>query len=172
MVVPTPLRQQVLSLAHDPAWSGHLGITKTYNRVLRNFFWPGLKSDVVQYCKTCHVCRLAGQANQPVPRVPLHPIPVVGELFERVILDCVGPLPKTWSGNQYLLTIMCCATRYPEAVPLRNITAKAMLKALVKFFSTFRLPTVLQTDQGTNFMSKLFSAVLKNLFISHQVSSP
>ena len=118
------------------------------------------------------MCQLAGKANQPVPRVPLHPIPVVGEPFERVILDCVGPLPKTRSGNQYLLTIMCCVTRYPEAVPLRNITAKTVVKALVKFFSTFGLPTVLQTDQGTNFMSKLFSAVLSNLSISHQVSSP
>lgn len=95
VVVPSPLRQQVLSLAHNPAWSGHLGITKTYNRVLRHFFWPGLKSDIVQYCKTCHVCQVIGKVNQPVPRVPLHPIPVIGEPFARVIIDCVGPLPKT-----------------------------------------------------------------------------
>ncbi|CDQ98709.1 unnamed protein product [Oncorhynchus mykiss] len=109
VVVPTPFRQQVLSLAHDQAWSGHLGITKTYNRVLRHFFWPGLKSDVVQFCKTCHICQLTGKVNQTVPRAPLCPIPVVGEPFERVIIDCVGPLPKTRSGNQFLLTIMCSA---------------------------------------------------------------
>lgn len=147
VVVPSPLRQQVLSLAHNPAWSGHLGVTKTYNRVLRHFFWPGLKSDIVQYCKTCHVCQLAGKVNQPVPRVPLHPIPVIGEPFERVIVDCVGPLPKTRTGNQFLLTIMCSATRYPEAIPLRIITAKTIIKSLIKFFSTFGLPRVIQTDQ-------------------------
>ncbi|CDQ98863.1 unnamed protein product, partial [Oncorhynchus mykiss] len=67
---------------------------------------------------------------------------------------------------------MCSATRYPEAVPLRTITAKTVVKALVKFFSTFGLPKVIQTDQGSNFMSKLFSNVLKTLCISHQVSSP
>lgn len=94
VVVPSPIRQQVLSLAHDPAWSGHLGITKTYNRVLRHFFWPGLKSDVVKFCRTCHACQLTGKANQTVPRAPLCPIPVVGEPFDRVIVDCVGPLPK------------------------------------------------------------------------------
>ncbi len=171
VVVPSPLRQQVLSLAHNPAWSGHLGVTKTYNRVLRHFFWPGLKSDIVQYCKTCHVCQLTGKVNQPVPRVPLHPIPVIGEPFERVIIDCVGPLPKTRTGNQFLLTIMCSATRYPEAIPLRTITAKTIIKSLIKFFSTFGLPRVIQTDQGTNFMSKLFSSALKTLSISHQVSS-
>uniref|UniRef100_A0A673Y3Q0 ribonuclease H n=1 Tax=Salmo trutta TaxID=8032 RepID=A0A673Y3Q0_SALTR len=67
---------------------------------------------------------------------------------------------------------MCSATRYPEAIPLRTITAKTVVKALVKFFSTFGLPKVIQTDQGSNFMSKLFSSVLKTLCISHQVSSP
>lgn len=171
VVVPAPLRPQILSLAHDPGWAGHLGITKTYNRILRYFFWPGLKSDVVKYCRTCHVCQLIGKVNQPVPPVPLHPIPVIGEPFDRVIVDCVGPLPKTRAGNQYLLTIMCSATRYPEAVPLRTITTKTIIKALVKFFSTFGLPKVIQTDQGTNFMSKLFAATMKNLSITHQVSS-
>ncbi len=29
-----------------------------------------------------------------IPPAPLHPIPVIGEPFEHVILDCVGLLPK------------------------------------------------------------------------------
>ncbi|CAI5657199.1 unnamed protein product [Oreochromis niloticus] len=63
-VVPQSFRSQVLSLAHDHIMSGHLGITKTYNRVLRYFFWPGLKSDVVKFCRSCHTCQLAGKPNQ------------------------------------------------------------------------------------------------------------
>ncbi len=38
VVVPTAFRQQVLSLAHDHMIAGHLGITKTYNRILKHFF--------------------------------------------------------------------------------------------------------------------------------------
>ena len=132
VVLPTLYRQQVLSVAHDPAWSGHLGMSKTYDRILQHFFWPGLKSDVVEYCKTCHVVQIMGKPNQIVPRAPPCPIPGKGEPFDRIIVDCVGPLPKTRSGNQFLLTIICCATRYPEAVPLRNITAKSVTKALIR----------------------------------------
>ena len=33
----------------------------------------------------------------------------------RIMIDCVGPLPKTKSGNEYLLTIMCASTRFPQA---------------------------------------------------------
>ena len=98
-----------------------------------------------------------------IPPAPLHPIPAIGEPFERILIDCVGPLPRTKSGHQYLLTIMCTATRYPEAVPLRRITVS---KALIKF-TVFGLPRVVQTDQGSNFMSRVFSQVLKQLSIQH-----
>ncbi|KAK7166228.1 hypothetical protein R3I93_006107 [Phoxinus phoxinus] len=171
IVVPLTFRPHVLSLAHDHPWSGHLGITKTYDRVLQHFFWPGLKSDVVRYCKTCHICQISGKPNQVVPPAPLCPIPAVGEPFERVLVDCVGPLPRAKSGCQYLLTIMCVATRFPEAIPLRNITAKTVTKTLTKFFTTFGLPRTVQTDQGSNFLSRVFRTSLKALGVSHVVSS-
>ncbi|KAI3370534.1 hypothetical protein L3Q82_025293 [Scortum barcoo] len=66
------------------------------------------------------------------------------------------PLPKTKAGHQYLLTMMCAATRFPEVVLLRTLRAKAVVKALVKFLSTFGLLKRIQTDQGSNFMSKIF----------------
>lgn len=111
------------------------------------------------------------EANQVIPLAPLQPIPVTGVPFERVIIGCVGPLPKTKSGDKYLLTIMCAATRFPEAIPLRKITSSSLIKALTKFFSTFGLPRIVQTDQGTNFQSKLFNQVLQTLGIKHAVSS-
>lgn len=45
-------------------------------------------------------------------------------------------------------------------------------KALVKFFTMFGLPKVVQTDQGTNFTSRVLSQVLKTLGIKHVTSSP
>uniref|UniRef100_A0A3B1J3T9 Gypsy retrotransposon integrase-like protein 1 n=1 Tax=Astyanax mexicanus TaxID=7994 RepID=A0A3B1J3T9_ASTMX len=172
IIVPVAYRTHILSLAHDAPWSGHLGITKTYNRVLKYFFWPALKRDVVNYCRTCHVCQCTGKPNQVVPPAPLCPIPVMAEPFERVLIDCVGPLPKSKLGNEFLLTIMCTSTRFPEAIPLRKITAPVILRALVKFFSTFGLPKIIQTDQGTNFMSKIFGQVMRTLNVQHVVSSP
>jgi len=171
VVVPTQYRSQVLCLAHEHLLSGHLGITKTYQRVLQYFFWPGMKRDVAKFCRTCHTCQIAGKPNQVISPAPLSPIPVIGEAFEEVLVDCVGPLPKTKAGNQYLCTIMCRATRFPEAVPLRKITAPVILKTLTKFFSTFGLPKVVQTDQGTNFLSRVFTQTLRSLSIEHRVSS-
>ena len=57
-------------------------------------------------------------------------------------MDCVRPLPKSKAGSNYLLTVMCQATRYPAAYPLRSITTKAVLKALTQFISVFGIPQV------------------------------
>lgn len=95
VVVPVPYRKAVLSLAHDHHFAGHLCINKTTDRILRNFFWPGLKRDVAKYCKTCHLCQVVCKPNQLIPPAPLQPIPALSEPFEHVIVDCVGQLPRT-----------------------------------------------------------------------------
>lgn len=171
IVVPASCRDEVLGLAHDHHFAGHLGVNKTLDRILRHFFWPGIKRDVAKYCRTCHVCQITGKPNQVIPPAPLQPIPVSSEPFEHVILDCVGPLPRTKSGNQYLLTVMCSLTRFPEAIPLRKISAPVVIKALLGFFSLFGLPKSVQTDRGTNFMSRVFAQAMRQLAIKHVTSS-
>ena len=131
----------------------------------------GVKKDVVQFCRLCHVCQLVGKPNQAVPAVPLQPIPVYGEPFSHVLIDCVGPLPKTKLNNQYLLTIMCKFTRFPEAIPLRNIKGPKIVESLIKFFTFVGLPASLQSDQGSNFMSNIMQQVLYQLGIKQYKSS-
>ena len=151
--------------------AGHLGINKTYHKILTHFYWPGLKKDVVQFCRLCHVCQLVGKPNQLVPAVPLQPITVCGEPFSQVLVDCVGSLLKTKLGNQYLLTVICKFTRFPEAIPLRYIKALKIVESLIKFFTFVGLSASLQSDQGSNFMSKIMQQVLYQLGIKQYKSS-
>ena len=99
---------------------------------------------------------MVGKPYQKIPKDLLQTISTFVESFSRIIVDCVGPLPKTISGNQYLLTIMCVSTRFPEAIPLRNIKSNSVVKALVKFFTLVGLRKIVQSDQGTNCMSNVF----------------
>ena len=113
VVVPSKFRSVVLQISHDE--SGHLGVRKTYDRILRYFFWPRIKRDVAEYIKSCHTCQLTSKPNQSLKPVPLCPIPAISQPFEHLIIDCVGPLPPSNSGAVYLLTVMCQSTRYPAA---------------------------------------------------------
>ena len=171
IVVPKSYRHEILSIAHESPMSGHLGINKTYHKIINHFYWPGLKSDVSKYCKTCHTCQMVGKPNQTIPKAQLQPIPAFAEPFSRILIDCVGPLPRTRSGNEYLLTIMCTSTRFPKAIPLRNIKTKSIVKALIKFFTFVDLPKSVQSDQGSNFMSGIFQQVMYELGIKQYRSS-
>ncbi|KAK0138324.1 Transposon Tf2-8 polyprotein [Merluccius polli] len=75
IVVPTEYRIEILAFSAHDGLAGHMGMTKTYNRILQHFFWPGLKRDVARYCKSCHVCQVSGKPNQAITSAPLQPIP-------------------------------------------------------------------------------------------------
>ena len=113
--------KDILVLAHDTPLAGHFGVDKTYRKVLCHFYWPRMHSDVKKFCRTCHLCQLAGNPNQHPPVSSLIPILVKEEPFSQIIVDCVGLLPQTQTGNQCLLTTMCASTHFPEAIPLHNI---------------------------------------------------
>ncbi len=122
-------------------------LIKSMTGVLRYLFWPRVKRDVSAYFKTCHTCQLTGKPNQMLKKV-----------------DCVGPLPRSKSGANCLLT-ECQSTRYPAGYPLRTITTMSVVHALSQFISIFGIPKVVQSDQGSNFSSYIFSKVLKQLRI-------
>ena len=57
-----------------------------------------------------------------MPRTPLGDMPLIDQLFKRVVIDLVGPIATaSEKGHRYILTLVDYATRYPEAVLLRNI---------------------------------------------------
>ena len=70
-------------------------------------------------------------------------------------MDIVGPLPRSRSGNRYVLVICDYGTRYPEAFPLKSINAETVAEELMKFFCQVGIPREILTDQGTNFQSQL-----------------
>ncbi|XP_065268782.1 uncharacterized protein LOC135885080, partial [Emys orbicularis] len=151
------------SLAHSHLFGGHLGVEKTLARVLRRFFWPGVHEEVRRYCASCPACQL--HSPHPHLRAPLVPLPIIEVPFERIAMDLVGPLEKTARGHQYILVVLDYATRYPEAVPLRNTASKTIAKELVGIFARMWLPKEILTDQGTPFMSKLMKDLCTLLHI-------
>ena len=119
---------------------------------------------------------MTGKPNQVVKPAPLQPIFVDANPFEYLQIDCVGPLPPSKGGCRYLLTIMCQVTRYP----LHSITTKSIVKALslffkciylLNFFSIFGIPKMVKSDQGSNFMSRMFAEVLQHLNAKHNKAS-
>ena len=70
--------------------------------------------------------------------------PIITELFEKFAVDIVGPLLKSGDA-EHILTILYMASRWPEAIPLRKITDRAISEATMPVFSRIVLPLHYQT---------------------------
>eukprot|EP00731_Ephydatia_muelleri_P015573 Em0008g1293a len=90
----------------------------------------------------------------------------------QVAMDIVGPLPRTKSGNRYILVMSDYATRYPEAVPVKAIDAEHIAEELVKIFARVGIPEEILTDQGSNFTSQLLAEMYQLLHVHPIQTTP
>ncbi|XP_026146496.1 uncharacterized protein LOC113120717 [Carassius auratus] len=155
LVVPRSKIGTVMELAHAHPMAGHLGAQNTVQRIRDRFHWPGLDADVKRFCQACPICQRTSPHTPPPS--PLIPLPIIEVPFERIGMDLVGPLPKSARGHEHILVIVDYATRYPEAIPLRKATAKAIAQELFLLCSRVGIPAEILTDQGTPFMSRLMA---------------
>ena len=167
IVVPSKYRRKLIKFSHENI-SCHVGVSKTKDKLFRYYYWPNCYKDVETFVRECDQCQRVGHPND-VKKAEMKLVSIVGEVFSKINIDIVGPLPQSENGNKYLLTAMCLASKYPEAVPLCDMTSESVVKALVEIFCRIGFPKELQCDQGTPFTSVLTTNFLQkfNIRIVH-----
>ncbi len=126
---------------------------KVSDMITNYFHWPGVVKDCINYCKSCTKCQRTSKYMPP--KAPTVERPMLSEPFESMAVDLVGPLPKGKGGARFILTTICLVTRWPEAIPLKSITAKSVAEGLWQVFCRTGIPETIMSDQGTQFCSRL-----------------
>ena len=122
--------------------------------------------------KSCDVCWKTVSKGS-VPNVRLEKMPLIDKPFKSVAIDLVGPIsPPSEEGHRYILTLVDFSTRYPEAVPLKNIDTETVAEALVDIFSRLGVPEEILTDLGTQFVSDCMREVTRLLSIKQLTTTP
>lgn len=171
VVLPMKYRKDALRLAHDVPMSGHMGVKRTKARVQTEFYWPGMYKDINRFVKTCDICQKTAHKGH-THNVPFQPMTIVEKPFQKMAIDLVGPLQKSDRGHQYILTVTDVATRWPEAIPMKEITTEHVAEALVGVFSRVGVPEQILSDRGPQFVSEVSDHVFRLLGISRVNSSP
>ena len=172
IVVPFEYRQRILKIGHDIPLAGHLGVNKTRDRILKNFYWPGIFGDISRFCRSCDSCQKTSKKIFKRDRAKLVKVPIVDVPFSKIAIDLIGPLIRTSKGNKYCLVIVDYATRWPEAIPIPSMDADIVADGLIDLFSRVGIPNEIMMDQGTNFQSKLVQQLCMKLHIKTLRSSP
>ena len=172
ILVPKDLRKKVMEVAHDKMLAGHMGVKKTEDRILTNFYWPGIHQDVVSFCRSCDVCQRTVSKGS-VTKVPLGKMPLMELPFKRVAVDLIGPITTASDkGHRYVLTLVDYATRYPEAVPLKNVDTETVAEALLDLYSRVGIPEEVLNDLGTQFVSECVQEISRLLSIRRLTTTP
>ena len=172
VLVPKKLRNEVLRLGHEGILAGHLGIKKSSDRILTNFYWLGILGDIRRYCQSCDICQRTVDKGS-VRKSPVQSVSWVHIPFDKVAIDLIGPLhPVTNRGKRYILTVVDYATRYPEAVPLEKIDTESIAEALIGIFSRVGFPREILSDNGSQFVSQVMKEVTRLISVKQLFSSP
>ncbi|GFV94660.1 retrovirus-related Pol polyprotein from transposon 17.6 [Trichonephila clavipes] len=156
-VIPKHLRADILRHFHDAPTAGHLGFAKTYDRIRKRFYWPGMYRNVVRYVMHCRECQRRKSVSQRRPG-RLVPIPPAIAPFHRIGIDLLGRFPKSTHGNKWIIVCTDYSTRYAitKALPTAEVAeiAKFLLEEIVLRHGA---PRVIITDRGAVFRSRLVS---------------
>jgi hypothetical protein len=171
IVVPETLRERVMKLSHQPQASAHPGHARMYWSLRSQFVWIGMSNGVTRVLNECPTCCQARLKRQGRTR-KLKLIPPTCAL-EQVAIDILGSLPVTSRGHRYVLVMTDRFSKLTRAIPLKGITAAEVALAFVEVWvASYGVPSFLLSDNGSQFVSKLFQRVAQLLGITQLFTSP
>ena len=149
LVVPRSLRDTIFNDSHHTTYGGHFGITHTHTKLQLHYFWPGMSDFIRDRISACHKCVAR---KSPVNRHhPMGHVPVSGK-FERVAMDLLDVSVISTKGYKYILVVCDYFTKYTEAYPLKDKTARSVVDALMDvWLPRYGFPLFLHSDQGKEF---------------------
>lgn len=155
--VPSQLRQEIFKKLHSLS---HPGVRGTRRLITQRYFWPNMNTDLAKWSRSCLACQRSKVHRHTV--TPPGIFSPAGRL-EHIHIDIIGPLPQS-DGMRYCLTMTDRCSRWPEAVPIDEITAVKVASALYStWICRFGVPVRITTDQGRQFESDLFRRLMQIL---------
>ena len=149
VVVPTMLREPIMSFYHGTLPGTHVGHKKMLRWIRRLYYWPHMSEDIKKHSQSCLIC--AYYKPHTVAKPSAHKTVYPTAPNELVSIDLVVNLPRSYDGNRHILTMVDEFSKFAMAVPIPDKSGQTVAKAFIKhWFSIFGMPQRWHSDQGTD----------------------
>ena len=167
LVVPLSFRDEIFKALHRDL--GHQGRDRTTSLIKQRFYWPGIDSFIRDRVRQCDRCILrkkkTGISAELVNIVSTMPM-------EIVCVDYLS-LERSKGGIENVLVITDHFSRYAQAYPTKNQTAKTTARVLFdQFIVHYGFPARIHSDQGQTFESNLIQELCKIAGVAKSRTTP
>ena len=153
IVAPPPGRKSVLQELHK----AHPAICRMNSLARGYVWWPKIDEDLEAEIKKCHICQ---SARHNSPSAPINPWHWLERPWSHIHVDYAGPfLRKTF------LVAIDAHSKWLEVHMMSSTTSSSTVKKLQCFFSIFRLPRVVVSDNATVFKMLNFRSLLMKMVL-------
>ena len=137
------VKMELISRHHDNSLAGYFGIKKTWELVVRKYYWRTLKADVKSYVKRYNIC-LALKVDKHKPFNNPQSLPIPTHWWKNLSMDFITGLPISlnWKGETYnlILVIINKLMKMVYYKPIKIIIyisglAKVIIDVIVRYYS-------------------------------------
>jgi hypothetical protein len=112
------LKNMIFREMHNVPYAGHPGYQKTIAVVKRQYYWPGMKKEVVEYIAKCLECQKV-KVEHRHPAGLLHPLPIPEWKWEVVTMDFITKLPRTNKQHDSIMVVVDKLTKAAHFIPVK-----------------------------------------------------
>jgi hypothetical protein len=180
-ILPAVFHADILNAVHScEGFGGHEGQTKTLDRLLQHYWWPGVADDVIHHCESCEQCQ-RNDRSKDKKNTYMTPIPAPTGPMQRMHADLHGPIRASLEGpasvaagatnkkktvKNYILIMTDAYTKLTELVAIEDKSAETVAEGIwSRFLMRYGCPEKIITDQGKEFVAKITKSLFERLKI-------
>eukprot|EP00253_Pinus_taeda_P016605 PITA_16605 len=156
------IKNLIMDEFHVSHYAGHPGYQKMITAIRKEYFWPGMKKNIVEYLSRCLECQQI-KAEHQHPAGLLQPLPVPEWKWEIISMDFITGLPKTKRNNDSIFVVVDKLSKTAHFIPVQSTYRAAQIAHIFmqNVFKLHGLPKTIISDRDVKFTS----AFWKTLFV-------
>jgi transposase InsO family protein len=166
------LRRRILESEHDTKVAGHMGQDKTLELIRRNFWWPKMDEDIIDFVRSCPDCQ-KNKAARHQPYGLLNPLELPYTPWQSIAMDFITDLPPS-EGCDQLWVVIDRFTKMAHfiALPMNGKTAADLARIFAREIWKYHgLPADIVSDRDSRFTSAVWKEFLQLSGIRSRMST-
>ena len=175
--IPTKIRKEFVKEQHELPAHGHQGTDKTWERMSRDYYFPGMRKMIQDTVANCDLCNKSKSSRHATYGL-LKPNETPSRAWTSVAFDFIVKLPvseepMTGVGYDAIWVIVERTTRYGYFIPYKESSntkelAYAFNRVIV---AQHGLPEEIITDRDKLFTSKFWTTLMNQMGAHHKLST-